>query len=204
MAPLPPDLTHEIACMYECMRAFAETHVLQHRVRKQVHMSCTCVWMCSSKYGIYVHTPMMHGVAGLHTRLMGEKAVSASGRDGPMGGARPFDWHPLAAAGIPLWRERRVKVGVLTNDVSLWSIHGLAAEAFGGLGAKGGGDHDPRVSYEFFVWSDAFPGGESGVAMGGAERGRNVVVLGGGQSGTVGGCWWAAGRESVWRAWRER
>ena len=45
MAPLPPDLTHEIACMYECMRAFAETHVLQHRVRMQVHMSCTCVWM---------------------------------------------------------------------------------------------------------------------------------------------------------------
>ena len=86
MAPLPPDLTHEIACMYECMRAFAETHVLQHRVRMQVHMSCTRVWMCSSKYGIYVHTPMMHGVAGLHTRLMGEKAVSASGRDGPMGG----------------------------------------------------------------------------------------------------------------------
>ena len=28
MAPLPPDLTHEIACMYECMRAFAPNFVI--------------------------------------------------------------------------------------------------------------------------------------------------------------------------------
>ena len=78
---------------------------------------------------------------------------------------------------------RHLRVGVLTNDVSAWALHGLAAGAFGPLSGAGGGGQggDRRVAYQFFVWKD-FGDKEEGVwtgpgggGLGGEGVGRGVM-----------------------------
>jgi hypothetical protein len=96
--------------------------------------------------------------------------------------------------GLDALSDRQLRVGVLTNDVSAWALHGLAAGAFGPLSStntpQGGGGReggagqkgDRRVAYQFFVWQDlgdkeegVWTGPGGGEGGGGEGVGRRVM-----------------------------